>query len=398
MAYSRVYTLDSSPSGDTVKAAMATKLDGDLTLAFTNLTSHEAMTTGAHGVGSGTIVGTALTQTLTNKTITTPTISGVATLSSATLSGGGTLVGTFTGGTLASCTLSGTVTASSATLSAPVITGGTSTNMTIVTPTLSGTITNTNGTLTGGTISGVTLTGTITGTGTTYIGGTVSGITLTGTITASGATLVSPTITGATFSSLTLSSPVISVGSDADGDIWYRSSGVVTRLGKGTDGQIIKQASSVPSWAWGGKVVQVVNSSTGALATGTTVMPADDTIPQNNEGDEYITLAITPKSATNYLIIDVKLQLSSSIAATGSMALFQDAAADALASAFCYFNQAPQRVAINHYMLAGGTSATTFKVRAGPASAGQMTLNGFTAGRWHGGVSNSSITIWEVAA
>jgi len=196
--YSRTYTIDSSPSGDTTKAAIATKLDGDLTNIFTNLTSHEAMTTGAHGVGSGTIVGTALTQTLTNKTISTPTISGVATLSSATLSGGGTLVGTFTGGTLASCTLSGTVTASSATLSAPVITGGSSTNMTLTTPTLTGTITNTDGTITGGIIASCTMTGTITTTGASFGAMTLSAPTLTGTVTASGATIVSPTLTGAT--------------------------------------------------------------------------------------------------------------------------------------------------------------------------------------------------------
>ena len=54
-----------------------------------------------------------------------------------------------------------------------------------------------------------------------------------------------------------------------------------------------------------GGVVQVVNTTTGAVATGTTTMPQDDTIPQNTEGDEYMTLAITPKDATNKLKIDV---------------------------------------------------------------------------------------------
>ena len=33
-----------------------------------------------------------------------------------------------------------------------------------------------------------------------------------------------------------------------------------------------------------GAVVQVVSNSSGALATGTTTIPSDDTIPQNTEG------------------------------------------------------------------------------------------------------------------
>ena len=54
-------------------------------------------------------------------------------------------------------------------------------------------------------------------------------------------------------------------------------------------------------------VVQVVNVMDGALATGTTVMPTDDTIPQITEGDEYMSLAITPKNALNILVIEANL-------------------------------------------------------------------------------------------
>jgi len=54
-----------------------------------------------------------------------------------------------------------------------------------------------------------------------------------------------------------------------------------------------------------GFVVQMVSTQTGALQTDTTTIPADDTIPQNTEGFEVMTLAITLKSATNKLEIDV---------------------------------------------------------------------------------------------
>lgn len=45
-----------------------------------------------------------------------------------------------------------------------------------------------------------------------------------------------------------------------------------------------------------GDVVQVVNTQTGAVSTGTTVIQNDDTIPQIGEGDEYMTLAETTQA------------------------------------------------------------------------------------------------------
>src|SRR4030042_245476 len=41
-----------------------------------DITTHAALATGVHGVGAGTVVGTGLTQTLTAKTLTSPTIQG----------------------------------------------------------------------------------------------------------------------------------------------------------------------------------------------------------------------------------------------------------------------------------------------------------------------------------
>jgi hypothetical protein len=52
-----------------------------------------------------------------------------------------------------------------------------------------------------------------------------------------------------------------------------------------------------------GRVVQIVNSQTGAMASGNTAIPDDDTIPQITEGTEFLTLAITPQSVTNKLML-----------------------------------------------------------------------------------------------
>lgn len=150
-----------------------------------------------------------------------------------------------------------------------------------------------------------------------------------------------------------------------------------------------------------GAVVQYVGSQSGAVATGTTIIPADDTIPQNTEGDQYLSLAITPKNTTNKLVIEVTLFISSSAASTDIVAaLFQDATVAALAADATFQATATGRniLKFSYDMNAGTTSSTTFKVRAGPASAATLTLNGLSGGRLFGGVAVSAIRIWEVKA
>jgi len=65
---------------------------------FTSLVNdgntHEAAITGIHGVGSGDIVGTTLSQTLTNKTLTTPTINGGTISGTMTFDGSVSFTGT----------------------------------------------------------------------------------------------------------------------------------------------------------------------------------------------------------------------------------------------------------------------------------------------------------------
>lgn len=148
-----------------------------------------------------------------------------------------------------------------------------------------------------------------------------------------------------------------------------------------------------------GQVIQVVNTQSGAVATGTTVIPQDDTIPQNTEGDEYITRAITPGNTNNKLMIIVVCHIANGTSGTGGCAaLFQDSTAGALACGNLFLGSAGQDtpVVFIHYMTAGTTSSTTFKVRAGFAGAGTTTFNGIGGGRQKGGVLASSITILEI--
>ena len=147
-----------------------------------------------------------------------------------------------------------------------------------------------------------------------------------------------------------------------------------------------------------GGIVQVVNTQTGALATGSTELPHDDTIPQNTEGDEYMTLAITPTNSNNKLKIDVVFHGARAFGDPVIVALFQDSIANALAASSDMETTAHKihNIMFTHYMTARTTSAITFKVRAGTDSANIVTFNGYTNARKLGGVMASSITITEI--
>ena len=199
----------------------------------------------------------------------------------------------------------------------------------------------------------------------------------------------------------------LKAGTDGEIISWDASANPVA-IGVGTSGHFLKSqgagAQPVFAAAGGGKLVQMVNTVTGAVATGTTTIPYDDTIPQSGEGVEFMTLAITPTNSSNKLRIDVVVNANNSSTSNQQLvcALFQDSTAGSLA---CSFQEADTGGSgagwwgathnFTHYMAAGTTSSTTFKVRAGSAQSGTTTFNGVGGGRIGGGVAASSITIME---
>jgi len=147
-----------------------------------------------------------------------------------------------------------------------------------------------------------------------------------------------------------------------------------------------------------GTVVQVANYQTGEYASGATAIFQDDSRPQITEGNEFMTLAFTPTSATNKLKIDVVWHGSGSAASNILVvALFKDATVDALACISETKTNAnwAMNAVFTHYMTAGTTSEITFRVRAGLV-AGTTYFNGKAAGREYGGSLASSITITEI--
>ena len=145
-------------------------------------------------------------------------------------------------------------------------------------------------------------------------------------------------------------------------------------------------------------LVQMVNVQDAVTATGTTIFPNDDTTPVKTEGDEYMTLAITPTLSANDLLITAIVNLGTSVTTNQQIGvgLFQDTTTNAIAAQGQAESSATtalaQNIVLTHKMTAGTTIATTFKIRAGDTQAGTTTFNNNT----YGGVMASSITIMEI--
>lgn len=135
----------------------------------------------------------------------------------------------------------------------------------------------------------------------------------------------------------------------------------------------------------------------GNYAANAGTIPSDDTIPQNTEGAEYMSLAITPTSAVNLLQVSAAGYFS--VGGAGeylTMAMFRDAVSNAAVSTQQSMNTAdPSRLGLYYEVISGTTSSTTFAVRAG-AIVNTTYFNGYSAARKLGGSLDSYIRIREI--
>lgn len=149
-----------------------------------------------------------------------------------------------------------------------------------------------------------------------------------------------------------------------------------------------------------GALIQDASNLVTTVATGSTAIPDDDTIPQITEGDQYMSQAITPVSAANILEIQHEADYAhSGTAGHVDVALFQDATANALATARAGRDGAANSSALavlRHRMLAAQTTSTTMRIRAGNNTGATTTFNGQAGARKHGGVLRAFLGIREI--
>ena len=98
----------------------------------------------------------------------------------------------------------------------------------------------------------------------------------------------------------------------------------------------------------------------------TTLMVADDTIPQKTEGDEILTVQDTTANA-----------LAAVTTSTGG-------------------DDDLNHLTLEHEMASGSTGSTTFKLRIGPVSSANVRTNGISTGRLLGGVMKTTLTVEEI--
>jgi len=149
----------------------------------------------------------------------------------------------------------------------------------------------------------------------------------------------------------------------------------------------------------GGKLAQVVIASSIASGSTTANIPFDDTIPQNTEGIEILTLAITPKNASSTLQITASVTVSGGGLVTAAGALFVDATANAIAANLNtiggsgYFGTLNVVTSIS----AGSTLARTYKFRIGNSAAGIVYYNSWSGGNIYSTIGpDTRITILEI--
>lgn len=169
------------------------------------------------------------------------------------------------------------------------------------------------------------------------------------------------------------------------------------------DGNAWKTVSSHNAEIEAGTVLQTVTEVDQTQVTetsGAPLMPRSTT-PTNTDGQQYMSVSITPKRANSRLLVSFNGVVSNE--ATGNqvaVALFKDNTvnAEAVTATTLRDNQSPYIISLVHEVAATSTSEVTFKIRAGGHKAGLTTFNGqsnFTP--LHGGKTTAVLSVQELA-
>jgi hypothetical protein len=167
----------------------------------------------------------------------------------------------------------------------------------------------------------------------------------------------------------------------------------------GTNFQIISTFPTVDP----GTPSNIVSATSVTLDSTATIIPYDNTVPENTEGKAFADLDITytPKKATSKLLIEVFMQAAADVGTSFVIALFVDSDQFAIAASMTsipanFDNEANLMAIID----AGSTTARTYKVRFGstnPSGSPTVFVNQSAVGAKFGGVLSSTMTITELS-
>lgn len=150
-----------------------------------------------------------------------------------------------------------------------------------------------------------------------------------------------------------------------------------------------------------GDIVQESTDFSGAVATGTTVVALDDTVPDSADGDAYLTPAvITKHSQSNIVEVEFVANFASTVASDGFVGFV-----DSTSGGGAVLTQAGNIVATGDQIILSGKKrlvhdlqTVDFSLRAGSSAAGTTTFNGRASARLYGGTMGSYMTVREIQA
>jgi len=127
-----------------------------------------------------------------------------------------------------------------------------------------------------------------------------------------------------------------------------------------------------------------------------TIIPIDDTFPQNTEGDQILSASITTRNAASKVLVIVSVTGAGSGGGTWfSWAAFRDSVANALEAAVNRPGGELTTLTKAFEDTPGSVGTFTYKVRAG-SNTGTGYVNGSAGGRIYGGAVKSSIILVEL--
>lgn len=154
-----------------------------------------------------------------------------------------------------------------------------------------------------------------------------------------------------------------------------------------------KRSAFVPSPVF----AQMAKASTAGWSSMSTVIPFDDTKPQNTEGTQILSASITPTSASNYVRVRFYLCLGRQSNTDPNLvcALFRTGTTDSIYSVFQGFSDRSLFISGEYVDSPASTSAQTYSLRIGPDTSVSIYLNGVSS-RLLGGASIASLILEEI--
>ena len=153
----------------------------------------------------------------------------------------------------------------------------------------------------------------------------------------------------------------------------------------------------------GGKLIQCVQTlyTTQTSSSANAIDMRLETIPQNTDGAEIMTVSITPTATDSTLLVQSLVKIGAGGDGNrGAIMLFQDTTANALdfSQEMGQSNGDMYSLHLQYKKTAGTTSSTTFKVRYAPHTGQTIYVNRGSTKTIAGGVCTSSLWVMEIGA